>query len=103
MRRAALAGSFVAATGAGWTRFFHSRSSGRNVTHGLKISTNENPGCRIASTRVLAVSFGAPEKARATKLAPAANAITNGWNGLKPVPPGERAGSKSGSVVGEGG
>ena len=102
MRRAALAGSLVAATGAGCTRFFHSFSSGRKVTQGLRISTNEKPGCRIASTSTSAVSFGSPEKQRATKLAPEASAITSGWNGLRPVPPGDSAVSKSGSVVGDG-
>src|SRR5262245_49778987 len=102
IRRAALAGSLVAATGAGCTKFFHSFSSGRKVTQGLKISTNEKPGCRIASTRIDAVSFGSPEKQRAMKFAPDASAITNGWNGRNPVPPGDKAVSNSGSVVGDG-
>ena len=51
---------------------------------------------------MLAVSFGSLEKARATKLAPEASATTSGLNGERPVPPGESAVSKSGSVVGEG-
>jgi len=102
IRRAALAGSPVAATGAGCTRAFHSFSSGRNVTQGLRISTKEKPGWRMASTSMFAVSFGAPENARATKLAPDASAMTSGWNGRRPVPPGDSAVSKSGSVVGDG-
>ena len=102
IRRAAFAASFVGATGAGCTRFFQFFSSGRNVTQGLKISTNENPGCWIASTSTDAVPFGSPEKQRAMKFAPDASAITSGWNGRSPVPPGDKAVSNSGSVVGEG-
>ena len=66
------------------------------------ISTNEKPGCRTASTIVLAVSTMLPEKQRATKLAPEASAIASGLKGRRPVPPGESAVSKSGSVVGDG-
>ena len=52
---------------------------GRNVTHGLRISMNEKPGWRIACAMISAVPFGSPEKARATKLAPDASAMTSGW------------------------
>src|SRR5208282_1295485 len=55
----------------------------------------------MASTRIVAVSFGSPAKQRAMKLAPDASALTRGWNGLRPVPPGDIAVSKSGSVVGD--
>jgi hypothetical protein len=44
IRRAAFAGSSVATTGAGCTRFFQFFSSGRKVTQGLRISTKEKPG-----------------------------------------------------------
>ena len=102
IRRAARAGSSVGATGAGCASFFHSRCSGRNVTHGHSISTNEKPGWRIACAMISAVPFGSPENARATKLAPEASAITSGWNERTPVPPGESFESQSGSVVGDG-
>lgn len=56
----------------------------------------------MASTISLAVPLGSPEKPRAMKLAPEASAMTNGLKGLSPVPPGDRALSQSGSVVGDG-
>ncbi len=102
MRRAARAGSSVAVTGAGCASCFHSRCSGRNVTHGESTSTNAKPGCRIASAMMSAVPFGSPANARATKLAPDASAMTSGWNERTPVPPGESLESQSGSVVGDG-
>ena len=70
IRRAARAGSSVGATGAGCACCFHSRCSGRNVTHGLRTSTNEKPGWRIACAMISAVPLGSPANARATKLAP---------------------------------
>ncbi len=72
------------------------------MTQGLITCTKEKPGCITASWMMRAVSFGWPEKARATKLAPEASAITSGWKGRIPVPPGASALSHSGSVVGEG-
>jgi hypothetical protein len=80
---------------------FQPRCSGRKVTQGLRISTNEKPGWRTACAMISAVPLGSPEKARATKLAPAASAITSGWNERMPVPPGDSLLSQSGSVVGE--
>ncbi len=50
---------------------------------------------------ISAVPLGSPANARATKLAPDASAITSGWNGRMPVPPGESLLSQSGSVVGD--
>ena len=101
-RRAARAGSLVTVTDAGCTASFHSRCSGRNVTHGDRISTNEKPGWRIACAMMSAVPLGSPANARATKFAPDASAITSGWNARTPVPPGASFESQSGSVVGEG-
>ena len=65
MRRAARAGSSVSGTDAACTWSFQPRCSGRKVTQGLRISTNEKPGWRIACAMMSAVPFGSPEKARA--------------------------------------
>ena len=101
IRRAARPGSSVGSTAAGCTMFFQSRCSGRKVTQGLMISMNEKPGCRMPWAMMSAVPCWSPEKARATKLAPAASAITGGLKGRMPVPPGESLLSQSGSVVGD--
>ena len=101
MRRAARAASSVGSTEAACTCCFQPRCSGRKVTQGLRISTNEKPGWRIACAMISAVPPGSPEKARATKLAPEASAITSGWKERMPVPPGASLLSQSGSVVGE--
>ena len=101
-RRAARAGSSVGATGAGCTWSFQPRCSGRKVTHGERISTNEKPGWRTACAIRSAQPFGSPDEARAMKLAPEASAITSGWNSRTPVPPGASFEHQSGSVVGEG-
>jgi hypothetical protein len=68
---------------------------------GLRISMNEKPGCRMPAAMISAVWFWSPRRQRATKLAPAASAITSGWNERTPVPPGDSLLSQSGSVVGE--
>ena len=100
IRRAALPGSLVAATGAGCTRSFPVLLVGTKGDQGLRISMNENLGCRPLDQDRRG-PFGSPEKQRATKLALEASAITSGWNGRSPVLR-ATARCRNRSVVGDG-
>ena len=90
MRRAARAGSSVGSTGAGCTCSFQLALLGpERDARAQAPRRTRSPGGGSPRAMISAVPFGSPEKARATKLAPEASAMTSGWNERMPVPPGE--------------
>ena len=75
----------------------------RAVSHaGTQHLHEGKTGMLDRSTNRRATPLGSPEKPRAMKLAPDANATASGAKGLTPVPPGAILLSQSAGVVGEG-